>query len=83
MLIKAMLDEETSVSDRIKIYKLLNQRFEELTRAHYISGHAEDDALKYLQGPVLKKGKSRFGASRGNTGPHEDGSVDGATFSEN
>jgi transposase len=82
-LIADALADKTSVADRIKAYKILNQRFEELTRVHNAAGHAEDDALKYLQGPTLKKGKSRFSASRMNNDQREDDAVDVATFSRN
>ena len=82
-LIADAIDPETNVADRIKAYKILNQRFEQLTRVHNAAGHTEDNALKYLQGPTLKKGKSRFSASRMNIDDREDGAVEVTAFSEN
>jgi len=82
-LIADAIDPETNVADRIKAYNVLNQRFEQLTRVHNAAGHTEDDALKYLQGQTLKKGKSRFSASRMNIDDREGGSVEVTAFSEN
>ena len=82
-LIADALDPDTNVADRIKAYNVLNQRFEQLTRVHNATGQVEDDALKYLQGPTLKQGESRFSDSRMNINQREDGSVQVPTFSEN
>ena len=82
-LIADALADETSVADLIKAYKVLNQRFEQLTRVHNAAGHTEDDALKYLQGPTLKKGESRFSASRMNINHRANDALDVATFSKN